>query len=155
MGKAIVLRARCPDWRLPLLVTQAWGKCFSINLNFCICKLGLLHRTLLQISGNCLWFILWFPEGELPECSRMHTLSFPTFTQASSGMEEQLSLLVIAWMELKQLCTGSWTSSIKKGLLYSPWTQGESVGSFHDTHVSEWGRRKLIESPCGAHSSTQ
>lgn len=46
MGNAIVLRARCPDWRLSLLMTQAWGKRVSMNLNFCIRKMGLLHRTM-------------------------------------------------------------------------------------------------------------
>lgn len=104
------------------------GKCISMYLNFCICKMGLLHRTIHSSSDfwNSLWFLPWFPEGELSECSRMNTLSFPTFTQASSGMEEQLSLLVISGMELNQLCT----SSIRKALLYPHWPQGESVGSF-------------------------
>lgn len=79
MGKAIVLRARCPDWRLPLLVTQAWEKCFSINLNFCICKSGLLHRTIHSSSDFWKLSLIYtmVPRGRVATVQQNAHIVFP------------------------------------------------------------------------------
>lgn len=56
-------------------------------------------------------------------------------------MEEQLSLLVIAGMELNQLCS----SSIRKGLLYPHWPQRESLWvSFIATMTQSEGGGNLL-----------
>lgn len=79
MGKAIVLRARCPDWRLPLLKTQAWGKCFSMNLNFCIRKMGLLHGTIHSSSDFWKLSLIYtvVPRGTVVRVQQNEHIVFP------------------------------------------------------------------------------
>lgn len=84
----------------------------------------------------------------LSESNKMNMLPSSTLTEAFLGMEEQLSLLVIAGMDLNQICTSSWTRSIDKSVLYPHWPE-QPEGFFCGTHVLEWWRRKLASSAHG------